>query len=183
MESAEMIAIDRVSLKNKSARLRNRSSGGPKAKSANPAKGNLPAAPTGIAAAAIKSKIRKLRALERQAFAARHGKTDFYGYLKAIYKARDWTDSAGSRRSAKDVAALCQVGARENKSPIRTLIDATSIQERDTKSEWAQALEYAIANKVRGNRFKTFVKENGGVAGCAKKMAALRKRKVSLKRP
>jgi hypothetical protein len=171
-----MVGIHRIRLKNKGARLPNRSSSARKAKSANPA------APTGIAAAAIKIKIRELRALESQAFAARHGKTDFYVYLNAIYKARDWTDSAGSRRSANDVAAVCQVGTRKNKSPIRTLIDATSIQKRDVKSEWAQALEYAIANKVRGNHFKAFVKQNGGVAGCAKKMAALRKARLQKRR-
>jgi hypothetical protein len=172
-----MVGIHRILLKNKDAKLRDRGSTVPKAKSANPA------APTGIAAAATRIKIRELRKLERRSFGSRHGKTDFYGYLKAVYNVRDWTDAAGSRRSAKDVAALCHVGARKNKSPIRTIIDATSIQNRQVKSEWAQALEYAIANKVRGNRFKTFVKENGGVAGCAKKMAALRKRKVSFKRP
>jgi len=171
-----MFGIHRLRLKNKGAKLRNRGSSVSKAKSANPA------APTGIAAAAIKIKIRELRELERQSFGPRHGKTDFYRYLNGIYKARDWTDSAGSTRSAKDVAALCQVGTRKNKSPIRTLIDATSSQDRQTKSEWAQALEYAIANKVRGKGFKTFVKENGGVAGCAKKMAALRKRKLASKR-
>jgi hypothetical protein len=177
-----MVGIHRLGLKKKTAESPASGSGGPKAKSANPAKGNPPAGPTGIAAAAIKIKIRELRALERQSFGPRHGKTDFYGYLKAIYKARDWTDSAGSRRSAKDVAAVCQVGTRKNKSPIRTLIDATSVQKRDTKSEWAQALEYAIANNVHRKHFKTFVKENGGVAGCAKKMAALRKRKLASKR-
>jgi hypothetical protein len=178
-----MVGIHGLRLKKKKAASSPASgSGGPKAKSANPAKGNPPKVPTGIRAAAIKIKIKELRALERQAFAARHGKTDFYRYLKAVYNARDWKDAVGSRRSAEDVAAVCQVGARKNKSPIRTIIDATSIQDRQVKSEWAQALEYAIANKVRGNRFKTFVKENGGVAGCAKRMAALRKRKLASKR-
>jgi hypothetical protein len=164
-----MIGIHRIRPKNKDGKLRKRGSTVPKAKSTKPA------APTGIAADAIKIKIRELRALERQAFAARHGKTDFYVYLKAIYKARDWTDSAGSRRSANDVAAVCQVGTRKNKSPIRTLIDATSIQKRDVKSKWVQALEYAKEKAVPAKHFKTFLKENGGIDGCAKKMAALRK--------
>jgi hypothetical protein len=173
-----MVGIHRPRLKKRTAGSPVSGSGGRKAKSANPAKGNPPKVPTGIRAAAIKVEIRELRALESKAFAARHGKTDFYSYLKAIYKTRDWTDSAGSTRSAKEVAAVCQVGARKNKSPIRTLIDATSSQDRQVKSEWAQALEYAIANKVRGNGFKKFVKQNGGVAGCAKKMAKLRKARL-----
>ena len=173
-----MVGIHRLRSKKRTAKSPVSGSGGRKAKSANPAKGNPPKAPTGDAATTIKMGIRELRELERQSFGPRHGKTDFYEYLKAVYIARDWTDFAGSRRSAKHVAALCHVGARKNKSPIRTLIDATSSQDRQTKSEWAQALEYAIANKVRGKGFKTFVKENGGVAGCAKKMAALRKARL-----
>jgi hypothetical protein len=164
-----MVGIQRIRLKNKAAKLRAHGLGVRKAKSANPK------APTGDAATTIKMGIRELRELERQSFGPRHGKTDFYEYLKAVYTARDWTDSAGSRRSAKHVAALCQVGTRKNKSPIRTLIDATSNQDRQVKSRWAQALEYAVAKRAPRSGFKKFLERNGGVHGCARKMAKVRK--------
>src|ERR1700724_17572 len=61
-------------------------------------------------------------------------------------------------------------------------IDATSSsQKRDEKSEWSQALQYAIRKKTRGAAFKNFLKRNGGPSGCAKKMAALRKKKLASK--
>jgi hypothetical protein len=131
----------------------------------------------------LKVKIRGLRRLEKQAFGPRHGKTDFWDYLKAVYNAWDWSDPKVSRQVSRRVAKLYNIKMRAGTTPIRTIIDATCDQDRQTKSKWAQALEYAIANKVRGNHFKAFVKENGGVAGCAEKMADLRKRKVSFKRP
>jgi len=48
------------------------------------------------------------------------------------------------------------------------VIDATSIQERDTKKQWAQALGTPIEARCEEG-LKTFVKENGGVAGGGKR--------------
>jgi hypothetical protein len=131
----------------------------------------------------LKSKLKELRRLEKWAFRPRHGRTDFYGYLKGVYNLCDWTDPKISRQTGRRVAKLCNLKVRAGTIPVRIVIDATSSsKDRQEKSEWAQALEYAIANNVHRKRFKTFVKENGGVAGCAKKMAALRKRKLASKR-
>jgi hypothetical protein len=125
---------------------------------------------------AIKSKIETLRRLERKAFGPRHGKTDFYDYLKAIYKRWDWTDPQESARVGRRVAKLYEIDTRKNKSPIRIVIDATSnTQDRQEKSEWTRALEYAVAKRAAEDGLKKFLKKNGGVSGCAKKMAALRK--------
>jgi hypothetical protein len=130
---------------------------------------------------AIESKIKELRRLENQAFGPRHRKTDFYEYLKAIYKAWDWTDAKTASRVGRQVAKSCKIEARKNKSPIRIVIDATSkAQDRQAKSRWTQALEYAVAKRAAGNGFKKFLKKNGGVLGCAKRMAALKKRKIGL---
>ena len=58
------------------------------------------------------------------------------------------------------------------------LIDATApTQDRQTKSRWAQALEYALKKNASPNRFTKFLDENGGVLGCAHAMAGLRKPK------
>jgi hypothetical protein len=132
---------------------------------------------------AIKLKIKELRRLEKQAFGQRHGKTDFYDYLKAVYNAWDWSDAKTASRVGRQVAKLCKIEARKNKSPIRIVIDATSnAQDRQAKSRWTQALEYAIRKKVRGTAFKNFLRKNGGPSGCATAMAALRKRKARSKR-
>jgi hypothetical protein len=144
---------------------------------------NLPKKPSGLVAAATKRKINELRNLEKEAFGERHGKTDFYKYLKGVYKAWDWTDAKESRRVGRNVAALNEIDVRKNRSPIRTVIDASSGEEdRQVKSKWVQALEYAMEKGVRGTALITFLKKNGGVEGCARKMAKLRKKRSQSKR-
>jgi hypothetical protein len=144
------------------------------------AKATGPAMPTGLVAASIRRKIEKIRKAEQQAFGPRHKRTAFYDYLKTIYVAWDWTDPAESKRVGRAVAALYGIVSRQNKSPLRSVIDATTkISDRHVKSRWAQALEYAVAKKVPGRRFKTFLQNNGGVIGCEGKMADLRKRKAA----
>jgi hypothetical protein len=127
----------------------------------------------------LKSKLKKLRKLEKWAFRPRHGRTDFYEYLKAVYNGWDWADPKVSRQVGRRVAKLCQIDSRKNKSPIRVVIDATSKQDYKPKSRWTQALEYAVAMGARGNAFKNFLDKNGSVYGCATKMAALRKKKLT----
>jgi len=127
--------------------------------------------------AALEVKIEKLAELERKAFGPRHGKINFYRYLKAVYSAWDWTSSKTARRVARRVAKLYKVGT--NRSPIRLVIDVTSTQNRQVKSRWVRALEYAMAKGIAGHRLIRFLKENGGVLGCARKMAK-RARKETL---
>jgi hypothetical protein len=95
-------------------------------------------------------------------------------------------DAKASRRVGRDVAALYGIDTRKNKSPIRIVIDATSREGRQTKSRWTRALEYALAKGARGTAFKKFLKNNGGVNGCAQAMAKLqnkpRKKKTQPKR-
>jgi hypothetical protein len=133
--------------------------------------------------AEIKSKVEDLRQLEKQAFGPRHGKTDFYEYLKGIYNACNWTDLEEAARLARRVAKVYKLDARKNKGPILTLIDATSKQDRQVKSRWTVAIEYGVAQNARGTALKKFLEKNGGVAGCAKKRAALRRRKLGRGRP
>jgi hypothetical protein len=149
-----------------------------------PTKSNqhLPAPEAPAWKAAMEPKLEELRELEKAAFGSRHGKTDFYGYLKAIYNASDWTDPAESARVATRVASLRGIVTRKNKPPIAVVIDATSRQDRQVKSRWVQALEYAVAKGARGTGFIKFVEKNGGVSGCAQKMAALRKAQTAPER-
>jgi hypothetical protein len=129
--------------------------------------------------AELKSKLKELRRLEKWAFRPRHGRKDFYEYLKGVYNLCDWTDSGVSQQHGREVARLRDLNVRAGTTPFRIVIDATAsiLQDRQTKSRWAQALEYALAKKAPPNRFKKFLDENGGVEACKRKMAALRKKK------
>jgi hypothetical protein len=134
----------------------------------------------------LKSKLKELRRVEREAFGPRHGKDDFHGYLKAVYNRWDWADPKVSRWVGRRVAKLCSIDSRKNKSPIRVVIDATSQQDRQTKSRWTRAVEYAVAKGVSRNAFSEFFEfldDNGGVYGCSRKMAALQKKKLASSAP
>jgi hypothetical protein len=131
--------------------------------------------PTGLVAAPIKRKIEKLRKKEKWSFRRRHTRTDFYAYLNAVYRVQDWRDERESERWAQKVAAMYEIKGRKNKSPIHTIIDASSKQVRYVKSRWAIAIEYAVAKNVRKADFVEFLEKNGGPQGCARKMAALKK--------
>jgi hypothetical protein len=135
-----------------------------------------PSMPTGFMAASIKRKIEKLRKKEKWSFRERHKRTDFYAYLNAVYRVRDWHDERESKRWAQNVAAPYEIKGRENKSPIHTIIDASSEQDRQVRSRWTITVEYAVAKKVRKSDFVKFLDKNGGPAGCARKMAELKKR-------
>jgi hypothetical protein len=155
--------------KKKTPKSHDRDSSPPKAESP-------PTAHAGTKTAAIKSKIEELRKLEKQAFGPRHGKTDFYEYLKAIYNAWDWSDPDAAAEVAQQVAKLHDLKIRRGNSPIRTVIDATSkTEDRQERSRWTQAIEYAVVKEAPGKGFKKFLDRNGGVAGCATKMAELRR--------
>ena len=151
--------------------------------------------PTGLMAASIKKKIERLRKKEAWSFRKRHKKKDFYAYLNAVYRVRDWHHEKDSKRWAQKVAAMYEIKGRENKSPIHIIIDASSEEEdRRVKSRWAIAVEYAVAMKVPKSeeeeirkseemevpksKFVKFLEENGGPAGCAAKMAALKKERA-----
>jgi hypothetical protein len=134
-----------------------------------------PLMPKGLMAASIERKIEKLRKKEKWSFRERHGKTDFYAYLEAVYQVRDWHDSKESKRWSRQVAALYKIDIRKNTHFIRIIIDASCDQDRQVKSRWTQSLEYALAKKVSESGFIEFLEKSGGPAGCAEKMAKLRK--------
>jgi hypothetical protein len=131
--------------------------------------------PTGLVAGSIKSKIEKLRKKEKWSFRERHGRTDFYRYLDAVYRVQDWRDARESERWAQKVAALFEVRTRKNTHPIRIIIDVSSDQNRHVKSDWSRTLQHALAEKVRRSAFLKFLHTIGGPAGFKAKMAARNK--------
>ena len=61
--------------------------------------------------------------------------------------------------------------------PIRVIIDATSTADIKTKSRWTRALRYAWRERKAWTDLKSFLRENGGPAGCAEQFAAIKARK------
>jgi hypothetical protein len=144
-----------------------------RAKRRQAVKGGLPK--EGLLRNSIQRRIKKLRKLERWSFRANHGRTDFYEYLDAVYRAQDWRDEKQSSRWSGWVAALFEVRTREDTHRIRIVIDASSDQNRRVKSDWSRTLQYALAEKVPKSDFLKFLRTIGGPAGFKAKMAARKK--------
>jgi hypothetical protein len=136
-------------------------------------KGRRP--PEGWLRNSIKSRIEELRKLERWSFRAKHGRTDFYRYLEAVYSVQDWDDEEASERWSQWVAALFKVRTRTDTHRIRTVIDASADQNRRVKSDWSRTLVHALAKKVGKSDFLEFLRKIGGPAGFKAKMAARKK--------
>ena len=60
--------------------------------------------------------------------------------------------------------------------PIRVIIDATSTADIKTKSRWSRALRYAWRERKTWTNLTSFLRENGGPAGCAEQFAAINPR-------
>jgi hypothetical protein len=117
-----------------------------------------------------KIEIEALRELEEKAFGPRHGKTDCYEYLDGVWKLYGaWKQCRWVRKRTGRVVRLYEVKLRKNTHPIRAIIDASSKQKADVKSEWTRALRYALTKKseVENVGLNTFLVSNGGIAGCA----------------
>jgi hypothetical protein len=121
-----------------------------------------------------------LRALEQKAFSAQHGRTDFYEYLDGVLELRHDCREENKIKATKDLlASLYGLKVRKGTRLIRLIIDASSMHDAYTRSEWTRALRLAISRGIkRGDgRLKQFFKDNGGVAGCAREFGQRRKRK------
>jgi hypothetical protein len=134
----------------------------------------------------IRAKIEKLRAMWWAAFKARHGKTDFYGYLAEVLKLYfEWRQSEARKKNKRLLAATYELKIRKNTHTIRAIIDASSEDEDPrVKSKWTRALQYAAnnGNKVKERGLVEFLEENGGVEGCAAKGTKQRNQKKAADR-
>src|SRR5258708_3912249 len=95
---------------------------------------------------------------------------EVYDYLKAVYRIyRKWRYQKIARRSARMLANELSITRRKGTSPIRVLIEAT-LPDADIrqKSRWVRALEYVLSQDTPTREFKKFVRQHGGLAGCAR---------------
>jgi hypothetical protein len=110
-------------------------------------------------------------AKEAAAKLKRHaGRFEIYDVLRSIYRVyRDWKDRRIAGRSARLLASELPIVRRKGMSPIRVLIEAAlpnaNLKE---KSRWVRALEYLSSEHVPAKEFRSFLRANGGLAGCAR---------------
>jgi hypothetical protein len=100
----------------------------------------------------------------------RCGRFEIYDFLESIYRVYiEWKRCKIAKRSARTLADEMNIVRRNGMSPIRVLIEAI-LPEADLKqkSRWVRALEYVYSEHVPPSRFRRFVRTHGGIAGCAR---------------
>jgi hypothetical protein len=127
----------------------------------------------------LRKAIDDLRELERKCFASR-SRFAFYDYLAAVFELYvQLRRTKQAKSSARRIAKLFGLRKPNRTHPIRTIIDATSTTDLKTRSRWSRALRYAWRERKTWKDFVSFLRENGGPAGCAKQFAETKKKNVS----
>lgn len=98
------------------------------------------------------------------------GRDWFYDYLAAVYKCYYELRRHRIARKTTDriQMEITEGEAKFRNHPIRVLIDATCTADRRTKSRWTMALRYAWRRRTHWNGVVRYIKDHGGVAGCAR---------------
>ena len=120
--------------------------------------------------------IDDLRGLEGKCFASRR-RFAFYDYLAAVFELYVRLRRRNQAKpSARRIAKLFRLRKSNHTHPIRTIIDATSTTDLKTRSRWIRALRYAWRERKTWKDLGSFLRENGGPAGCADQFAAINSR-------
>ena len=124
----------------------------------------------------LRKTIDDLRELERKCFAAR-SRFAFYDYLAAVFELYvQLRRTNQAKPSARRIAKLFGLRNQKRSHCIRVIIDATSTADLKTRSRWSRALQYAWHERKASKDLRTFLRENGGPAGCADQFAAINPR-------
>ena len=99
-------------------------------------------------------------------------------YLKEVLRLyENWKDVGLAKRYSRRALDLVDLPVRDV-HPIRRIIDSTSTEpDRKKRSRWGRALQYALMEKAQGDKLGEFFRENGGIAGCARKVARVQPRR------
>jgi hypothetical protein len=124
----------------------------------------------------LRKTIDDLRKLERKCFASR-SRFAFYDYLAAVFELYvQLRRTKRAKMAATLIARLFGLRQRNRAHPIRVIIDATSTADIKTRSRWSRALRYAWRERKTWKDLGSFLRENGGPAGCADQFAAINPR-------
>jgi hypothetical protein len=95
-----------------------------------------------------------------------------YLYLRAIYLlVRPWKLWKRTRTHVRRVQEFACKKVDRNAEPFATVIRYTSDVDAKTRSKWSRLLRFVERFKPRRQPFKQFVKERGGINGCASRFA------------
>ena len=121
----------------------------------------------------LRKTLDDLRRLERKCFASR-SRFAFYDYLAPVLELYVQLRRRNqAKSSARRIAMLTGLRNQDRTHPIRVIIDATSTADIKTKSRWSRALRYAWGERKTWTDLGSFLRENGGPAGCAEQFAAI----------
>lgn len=125
--------------------------------------------------------IKRLGRLEQQSFSGRR-RFQFYNYLSELLEYYRRLEKSGELLAVRDFLLRRPNCRSKSSDPIRVLIDATSRACTKTKSRWTRALQFALDRRGEWHgrmTAKQFFRTNGGVAGCARKIAVRRPRTLN----
>jgi hypothetical protein len=121
----------------------------------------------------LRKTIEDLRGLERKCFDAR-SRFAFYDYLAAVFELYVQLRRRNEAKpTARRIAKLFELRKQDRTHPIRIIISATSTADIKTRSRWSRALRYAWHERKTWTDLGSFLRENGGPAGCADQFAAI----------
>jgi hypothetical protein len=120
--------------------------------------------------------VKRLRKIGRESVSSEAGRHGFLRYLDAVIRSV-WKLSLSQRAELNRAISeeFLNRPPRKGASLLLTLIQASGPNKKD-HSRWAKALEFVNSHRKKVERrgmngVKTFIRENGGVAGCARKVA------------
>jgi hypothetical protein len=124
----------------------------------------------------LRKTIDDLRELERKCFSSR-SRFAFYDYLAAVFELYvQLRRTKQAKKAATLIAKLFGFRNQKRAHLIRVIIDATSTADLKTRSRWTRAMRYAWLERKIWQNLGSFLRENGGPAGCADQFAAANSR-------
>jgi hypothetical protein len=147
----------------------------PWGKSHKEKKSTLKSSITGQAASAgerdIKGELEAAKVAAQKAFDS-HRRFWFHDVLKDAYSIYiDWKEGRQSKKNAKRAASFYGVKIKKGAHPLAAIIKIVTPTGVDTR-RWVDGLRYALKNGIPPNELITFLKEHGGIAGCARRLHA-----------
>ena len=116
----------------------------------------------------IERELKQVILVGREAHSSRR-QLAAYDYLGSVLRLFGRWDRRGlARKRSRKAAKLSGLQIRGDTSPIRILIDCTAHKaDRKQRSRWSRCLEFAVSKNIAAGELKSFLRANGGIAGCA----------------
>src|ERR1700681_948812 len=87
----------------------------------------------------------------------------------------DWNERGQTRDRVARIVKVHGLSSAMSAEPFSVIIYCTSdpdVVDAKTRSKWSRVLRYVQKFNRRPNRFKTFIKDKGGINACASRFAA-----------